>query len=62
MSYFPSLDEYEVHEYSFVDEKIFLILNIHPWYGDIMIYLHTLKVPPHLSWDERRHLRHVAKN
>ena len=33
-----------------------------PWYGDIIIYLRTLKVPPHLSWDERRCLGHVSKN
>ena len=26
------------------------------------MYLQTLKVPTHLSWDERRRLRHVAKN
>ena len=33
-----------------------------PWYGDIIVYLQTLKVPPHLSRDERRQLCHVAKN
>ena len=27
-----------------------------------IIYLQTLKVPTHLSWDERRWLRHVSKN
>ena len=33
-----------------------------PWYGDIIMYFQTLKVPNHLSRDERQRLRHVAKN
>ena len=59
---FPSLDEVEVHEDSFVDEHIFLISTLDPWYGNIVVYLQTLKVPHHLSRDERRCLRHVDKN
>ena len=39
ISDFPSLDEGEVHEDSFVDEHIFLISTIDPWYGDIIVYL-----------------------
>ena len=46
----------------FIDEHIFLISTLDPWYGDIIIHLQTLKVPTHLSWDERRRLRHVSKN
>ena len=42
--------------------KIFLISTLDPWYGDIIIYLQTLKVLTHLSWDERRQLHHVSKN
>ena len=53
ISDFPSLEEFEVHEDSFMDEHIFLISNLDPWYGDIIIYLQMLKVPTHLSWDER---------
>ena len=50
ISYFPNLDEEEVyHEDSFVDEHIFLISTMDPWYGDIIVYLQTLKVPTHLS-------------
>ena len=49
ISNFPSLDEGEVHEDSFVNEHIFLILTTDPWYGDIIVYLQTLKVPSHLS-------------
>ena len=30
VSYLPSLDENEVHEDSFVDEHIFLILSVDP--------------------------------
>ena len=62
ISYFPSLDEVEVHEDSFVDEHIFLISTMDPWYVDIIVYFQTFKVHPHLSRDERRQLRHVDKN
>ena len=54
ISDFPSLDKFEAHEDSFVNEHFFLILNVDPWYGDIIIYLHTLKVPPNLPQDEHR--------
>ena len=59
---FPSEEEEEVYEDTFVDDYIFLISTLDPWYGDIIIYLQTLKVPTHLSWDERRRLCHVSKN
>ena len=52
ISDFPSEEEEEVCEDTFVDEHIFLISNLDPWYGDIIIYLQTLKVPTHLSRDE----------
>ena len=51
-----------VCEDTFIDEHIFLISTLNPWYGDIIIYLQTLKVPTQLSEDERRRLRHVSKN
>ena len=54
ISDFPSLEEEEVYEDSFVDENIFLISTMDPWYGYIIVYLQTLKVPTHLSWDERQ--------
>ena len=62
ISYFPSEEEEEVYEDTFVDEHIFLMSTLDPWYGDIIIYLQTLKVPTQLSWDERRRLCHVSKN
>ena len=49
ISGFPNLDEEEVHEDSLNDEHIFLISTSDPWYGDIFIYLQTLKVHTHLS-------------
>ena len=45
----PSEEEEEVYEDTFVDEHIFLISTLDPWYGDIIIYLQILKVPSHLS-------------
>ena len=53
ISYFLSLAEGEVHEESFVHAHIFLISTVDPWYGDIIVYLQTSKVPTHLSRDER---------
>ena len=55
ISDFPSEEEEEeeVYEDTFVDEHIFLISTLDPWYGDIIVYLQTLKVPTHLSWDEQ---------
>ena len=52
ISDFPSEEEKEVYEDTFIDDHIFLISTLDPWYGDIMVYLQTLKVPTHLSWDE----------
>ena len=53
ISNFPSEEEEEVCEDTFVDEHIFLISTLDPWYGDIIIYLQNLKFPTHLSRDER---------
>ena len=53
ISDFPSVEEEEAYEDTFVNEHIFLISTLDPWYGDIIIYLKTLKVPTHLSWDEK---------
>ena len=54
ISDFPSEEEVEACEDTFINEHIFLISTLDPWYGDIIIYLQTLKVPTHLSWDERQ--------
>ena len=63
ISDFPSkVEELVCEADTFVDEHIFLISTLDPWYGDIIMYLQTLKVPTHLSQDERRRLGHVSKN
>ena len=49
ISDFPSETKELVCEDMFVDEHIFLISMLDPWYGDIIIYLQTLKTPTHLS-------------
>jgi hypothetical protein len=41
---------------------MFLITSSDPWYGDIIVYLETLKFPTSASHDERRHIHHQAKN
>ena len=49
ISDFPNEVEELVCGDTFVDEHIFLISMLYPWYGDIIIYLQTLKTPTHLS-------------
>ena len=39
ISDFPSLEEEEVYEDTFVNEHIFLISSLDLWYGDIIVYL-----------------------
>jgi len=58
---FPRLYEDSIHVDSFVDEYIFLVSSPDPWYGDIVLYLQTLKFPQHLSRDDRRCIRYQAK-
>jgi hypothetical protein len=41
---------------------MFLITSLDPWYGDILIYLNTLKFPTSASRDEHRHICHQDKN
>ena len=51
-----------VYEESFLDEHLFLISSLDPWYGDIIVYLQTSKFPSTFSKDEHKKLRHLAKN
>jgi hypothetical protein len=53
ISDFPRLDEDIFHDDLFVDEHIFLISYLDPWYGDILIYIQTLKLSQHLSRDDQ---------
>jgi len=52
ISNYPQLDEDIFHDDAFMDEHIFLISYLDPWYGDIFIYLQTLKLPQHLSRED----------
>ena len=38
---FPTEEDVAVEDDSFPDEHILLISTFDPWYGDILIYLHT---------------------
>jgi hypothetical protein len=49
-------------EESPIKGDIFLISSSDPWYGDILVYLQTLKCPTSASRDERRRIRHQEKN
>ena len=59
---FPVEEDVAIEEDSFPDEHIFLISTTDPWYGDILIYLQTLKYPTAFLQEERRKLRIHAKN
>ena len=59
---FPTEEDVVVEDDSFPDVHIFLISTSNPCYGDIIIYLHTLKYPMASSREERRKLHLHAKN
>jgi hypothetical protein len=47
-------------EESPINEDLFLMAYLDPWYGDILIYLHNLKYPASAYRDERRRIQHQA--
>ena len=49
---FPTEEDVVIEDDSFPDEHIFLISTSDPWYGDILIYLQTLKYATTCSWEE----------
>jgi hypothetical protein len=51
-----------IPEESPIQGDMFLIASFDPWYGDILVYLYTLKCPTSASHDERRHICHQANN
>jgi hypothetical protein len=61
ISDFPRLDEDVIHVDSFAYEHILFISSSDPWYGDIVLYIQTLKFAQHLSQDYRRCVRYQAK-
>ena len=61
ISELPRIEDENNEEPTFTDEHLFLISSSDPWYGDYLVYLQTLKLPSHLSSDERRRVRQNAK-
>ena len=59
---FPTEEDVAVEDDSFPDEHIFLISTSDPWYGDILIYLQTLKYSIASPREERCKLHLHAKN
>ena len=51
-----------IEDETFPDEHILLIEISHPWYGDILLYLHTLKCPMTFLREDRCKLILNAKN
>jgi hypothetical protein len=51
-----------VPEESLIRGDMFLFTYSNPWYGDILIYLQTLKCPTIASHDERRCICHQVNN
>ena len=54
-------EDFEEDE-EFLNAFVILISYSDPWYGDILIYLQTLKCPQTFSREERRRLHQNAKN
>ena len=46
---FPRTDTKTVEKEPIADESLFLINILHPWYGDIIVYLQTQYFEPEIS-------------
>ena len=46
---FPRTDTETLAEQPIMDESLFLISTIDPWYGDIIVYLQTQSFRPEIS-------------
>ena len=57
ISKFPSEENIVVEDEPFPDEYIFLNSTSDPWYGDILVYLQTLKFPATFSCEHQRNIR-----
>ena len=42
------------------DDFLFIISMDDPWYGDILLYLHTQKFAAHINHEDRWRIRHQA--
>lgn len=54
---FPRADTETMAEEPIADESLFLISTLDPWYGDIIIYLHTQSFRPEISRSERQKIQ-----
>ena len=45
-----------------INKDLFPIASSDPWYGDILVYIHTLKCPYFASHNEHRRICHQARN
>ena len=61
ISKFPKEETIVVEEDTFPDEYILFISTSNPWYGDILVYLYTLKCHVSFLWEDRPKLRVSAK-
>jgi len=47
-------------EESLINGDLFLIASLDPWYGDILVYIHTLNFPSSATLDENQWIHHQA--
>eukprot|EP00253_Pinus_taeda_P012164 PITA_12164 len=57
----PSSSSPSHTEDQILDETLFLIITLDPWYSDIIIYLQTASFRPGVSKDTRRRIRHQSQ-
>ena len=50
---FPNTESETVAENPIVNESLFIISTLDPWYGDIIIYLQTQTFHPEISRSDR---------
>ena len=61
LSNLPGNSKEVSYDESLVDDHLFLIDSSNLWYGAIIVYLQTTKFPSNVSKEERRRIRHQAK-
>lgn len=62
ISELPRVDQEEPLEGCILNDYLFLIISLDPWYGNILVYLQTMQYPPNFSGKEQKWLRLHAKN
>lgn len=54
---FPRTNTETVAEEPIVDESLFLISTLDPWYGDIIVYIQNQSFQPEISRSQQRKIR-----